>query len=258
MPPEQLLKLRHYKQVLERMIPYLTVPKERIPRSFDQDTVVVFEKQIVNIVETFKRRRGTVQQQSVQPPQEQAPQQQNGESAAQPHAPGTVQVSNMNPSQQSVVFSMQPSQQSVVISMQPSHQSVVISVQPSAVSPMQQSDVGNQQPQNNVNPLQNCSSSTLQRNALNSLQPSSTTLAHQPSVAKNWQQQSCTKWIRSILPAYSQTILIFLWLLIIVLYFTKLNGSCRTTLSQLDWKVIDRHQRPACYVLRQNRTPPTL
>jgi PAX-interacting protein 1 len=57
MPPEQLQKLKHYKDVLQRMIPYLTVPKERVPREFNLDKVEAFEKQIVNIMETFKRRR---------------------------------------------------------------------------------------------------------------------------------------------------------------------------------------------------------
>lgn len=57
MPAEQLQKLKHYKDVLHRMIPYLRVPKDRVPKEFNQDKVDAFEKQIVNIMETFKKRR---------------------------------------------------------------------------------------------------------------------------------------------------------------------------------------------------------
>jgi len=57
MPAEQLQKLKHYKDVLHRMIPYLRVPQERVPKEFNIDKVEAFEKQIKNIMETFKRRR---------------------------------------------------------------------------------------------------------------------------------------------------------------------------------------------------------
>jgi len=57
MPAEQLQKLKHYKDVLHRMIPYLRVPEERVPKEFNIDKVEAFEKQIKNIMETFKRRR---------------------------------------------------------------------------------------------------------------------------------------------------------------------------------------------------------
>jgi PAX-interacting protein 1 len=57
MPAEQLQKLKHYKDVLHRMIPYLRVPQERVPKEFNMDKVEAFEKQIKNIMETFKRRR---------------------------------------------------------------------------------------------------------------------------------------------------------------------------------------------------------
>ncbi|KAG0588022.1 hypothetical protein KC19_2G209200 [Ceratodon purpureus] len=57
MPAEQLQKLKHYKDVLHRMIPYLRVPQDRVPKEFNIDKVDAFEKQIVNIMETFKRRR---------------------------------------------------------------------------------------------------------------------------------------------------------------------------------------------------------
>ena len=70
MPAEQLQKLKHYKDVLHRMIPYLRVPKERVPKEFNQDKVDAFEKQIVNIMETFKKRRQT---QATGPPGPAAP-----------------------------------------------------------------------------------------------------------------------------------------------------------------------------------------
>ena len=70
MPAEQLQKLKHYKDVLHRMIPYLRVSKERVPKEFNQDKVHAFEKQIVNIMETFKKRRQT---QATGPPGPAAP-----------------------------------------------------------------------------------------------------------------------------------------------------------------------------------------
>jgi len=57
MAAEQLQKLKHYKDVLHRMIPYLRVPQDRVPKEFNIDKVDAFEKQIFNIMETFKRRR---------------------------------------------------------------------------------------------------------------------------------------------------------------------------------------------------------
>ncbi|KAG0558130.1 hypothetical protein M758_10G006100 [Ceratodon purpureus] len=57
MPAEQLQKLKHYKDVLHRMIPYLRVPQDRVPAEFNRDKVDAFEKQIKNIMETFQRRR---------------------------------------------------------------------------------------------------------------------------------------------------------------------------------------------------------
>lgn len=57
MAAEQLQKLKHYKDVLHRMIPYLRVPQDRVPKEFNKEKVDAFEKQIVNIMETFKRRR---------------------------------------------------------------------------------------------------------------------------------------------------------------------------------------------------------
>jgi PAX-interacting protein 1 len=61
MPAEQLQKLKHYKDVLHRMIPYLRVPKEKVPKEFNLDKVEAFEKQIVSIMETFKKRRQPAQ-----------------------------------------------------------------------------------------------------------------------------------------------------------------------------------------------------
>ena len=59
MPAEQLQKLKHYKDVLHRMIPYLRVPKERVPKEFNMEKVEAFEKQITSIMDTFKRRRNS-------------------------------------------------------------------------------------------------------------------------------------------------------------------------------------------------------
>ena len=48
---EVLQECRH------RMIPYLRASKERIPLKFNLDKMAAFEEQIVNIMETFKKRR---------------------------------------------------------------------------------------------------------------------------------------------------------------------------------------------------------
>lgn len=56
-PEEQLQKLTHYKNVVGRMIPYLTASKGSLPKEFKQDKAEAFEKLIVRIMETFKSRQ---------------------------------------------------------------------------------------------------------------------------------------------------------------------------------------------------------
>lgn len=89
MPAEQLQKLKHYKDVLHRMIPYLRVPKEKVPKEFNQDKVEAFEKQIVNIMETFKKRRQT---QPALPNGAAAPLQQPAQGPGQPQAAPAQQL----------------------------------------------------------------------------------------------------------------------------------------------------------------------
>ncbi|KAL3686166.1 hypothetical protein R1sor_004188 [Riccia sorocarpa] len=55
--PGQLSKLKQYKEVLYRIIPYLTVPKEKIPKEFNLEKAQLLENEIVRIVNTFQRRR---------------------------------------------------------------------------------------------------------------------------------------------------------------------------------------------------------
>lgn len=56
MEAEQLRKLKHYKAVLRRMIPYLRVSEDRLPKEFNKEKAEAFEKQIVMIYETFRKR----------------------------------------------------------------------------------------------------------------------------------------------------------------------------------------------------------
>lgn len=57
MAAEQLQKLKQYNNLLYRMIPYLRLPQDRVPKEFNKDKVDAFEKQIVNIMETYRRSR---------------------------------------------------------------------------------------------------------------------------------------------------------------------------------------------------------
>ncbi|KAG6543617.1 hypothetical protein Mapa_014980 [Marchantia paleacea] len=56
---EHVLKLQHYKEVVHRALTYLRVTRERLPLEFNQDILEVFGKQIVMIIETFKRKPDT-------------------------------------------------------------------------------------------------------------------------------------------------------------------------------------------------------
>jgi PAX-interacting protein 1 len=96
MPAEQLQKLKHYKDVLHRMIPYLRVPKEKVPKEFNLDKVEAFEKQIVSIMETFKKRR--------QPAQ---PSLSGGPASSAQSQPGAPANSGQSQQQQQTVVSQQ-------------------------------------------------------------------------------------------------------------------------------------------------------
>ncbi|BBM97101.1 hypothetical protein MPTK1_1g03020 [Marchantia polymorpha subsp. ruderalis] len=56
---EHVLKLHHYKEVVHRALTYLRVTRERLPLEFNQEILEVFGKQIVMIIETFKRKPDT-------------------------------------------------------------------------------------------------------------------------------------------------------------------------------------------------------
>ncbi|GJP67384.1 hypothetical protein CLOP_g24203, partial [Closterium sp. NIES-67] len=55
--PEQWERLKHYKDILYRIIPYLSVPRDKVPPQFTIEKVEQLEGQINLILDTFKRRR---------------------------------------------------------------------------------------------------------------------------------------------------------------------------------------------------------
>lgn len=66
MAPDLLKKLEFYKTVLQRVMAYLQVEKDSIPRRFKEDKVDAFEKQIQAILKAFKQRQSASQQQQGQ------------------------------------------------------------------------------------------------------------------------------------------------------------------------------------------------
>ncbi|GJP36278.1 hypothetical protein CLOM_g20806 [Closterium sp. NIES-68] len=56
--PEQWERLKQYKDILYRIIPYLSVPRDKVPSQFTIEKVEQLERQINQILDTFKRRRG--------------------------------------------------------------------------------------------------------------------------------------------------------------------------------------------------------
>lgn len=52
---EQLKKVRGYEEVLHRIVSYLIVTKERLPRGFNQARLEALEKSILSVVDDFRR-----------------------------------------------------------------------------------------------------------------------------------------------------------------------------------------------------------
>ena len=77
MPKDQLMKLQQYSDVLQRMIPYLSVTRDKVPPQFTLEKVGLFERQINQILETFKRRRNMQMAQQQQQERQQQLLQQN-------------------------------------------------------------------------------------------------------------------------------------------------------------------------------------
>eukprot|EP01018_Ginkgo_biloba_P012217 Gb_25435 [translate_table: standard] len=196
MAHDQLEKLKHYKNTLQRMMSYFQVQKSRIPPGFMEDKVDAFEKQILTILNSFKQRKSAPQQQQgqqqLQPqpgsqvqsmqqqPQPQVSQMQQQEKHAnqlqqmniqasvtsmQPNGVTSMQHGSMPLLQQTGI---QTTQQNIRSAMQPGAN--LSSTQGTGVGALQQNSVNALQ-QNNINPLQQ-NNVTLQQNNINSLQQS--------------------------------------------------------------------------------------
>lgn len=165
MPPDQLHKLKHYKDVLHRMIPYLTVSKERVPREFNQDKVEAFEKQIVNIMETFKRRK--------QPPQPALPPQQQGGQAPPPAQQQLLSQIQQQDNKHVQKMPVTGVGQSTVSALQPNSLATNLgpTLQQSGIPPLQQNGANSGQP----------TATSMQSNSLRSPQQGGVT-----SLPANW------------------------------------------------------------------------
>lgn len=57
MPRKQLVQLKHHMDALGLIVQFLRLEKNKLPNFFNQDAVDALEKKIVNIFETFRKRR---------------------------------------------------------------------------------------------------------------------------------------------------------------------------------------------------------
>eukprot|EP00897_Mesotaenium_endlicherianum_P004537 jgi/Mesen1/4110/ME000216S03361 len=55
--PEQMQKLNHYKDVIYKIMPYLTAQREKLPAGFDVQRMQNLEKQVVALFEPQRRKR---------------------------------------------------------------------------------------------------------------------------------------------------------------------------------------------------------
>ncbi|KAM2056367.1 hypothetical protein ACFX16_029181 [Malus domestica] len=214
--PGQLEKLKMFKTMLERLISVLQISKNRISPGL-KDKLGLYEKQIVNFINTNRpRKQGPPLQQgqlppphmhSMQQPQSQIPQVQSHENQMNPQlqtmnlqgSVPTMQQNNMTSLQQnsmSSISGLSTSQQNMMNSLQPSTN--LDSGQGNALNSLQQVLLGsNQQTPVNVSQQVNMNSnamssqsgvSKLQSN-INSLQSNSGMLQHQQIEQQKLQNQ---------------------------------------------------------------------
>ncbi|KVH89839.1 Coactivator CBP, KIX domain-containing protein [Cynara cardunculus var. scolymus] len=151
---EQVEKLKMIKHVLERCMAFVQVPKSNITPNY-KEKLGIYEKQIVNIISTHKRKPGV-------PPQQ-----------AQPLPPPHIHLTQEN--------QMNPQMQSMNL------QNNMGSLQHNSVLPSnaQQNMMSATQPTSNLDPGQNSTMNSLNINPLSSqggmgmLQPNSSILQHQ-------------------------------------------------------------------------------
>ncbi|GKB94311.1 hypothetical protein Tco_0980448, partial [Tanacetum coccineum] len=184
---EQLEKLKVFKNMLERFMAFLQIPKQSILANY-KDKLGTYEKQIVNVINSNRRKPGAPQQQGqALPPQHMQSQQSHDNQMSSQMQTGNMQGSmggmqqnNMGSMQQNSVSSLQGSsnpQQNMMNSMQPS--SNLDQVQNSSMNSLQQVSGGSLQQnavsgaqQVNINPMASHS-------GMGTLQPNSNMLQHQ-------------------------------------------------------------------------------
>ncbi|KAJ7570704.1 hypothetical protein O6H91_01G132400 [Diphasiastrum complanatum] len=192
MPIEQLQKLTHYKDVLHRMIPYLSAPKGSLPKEFKQDKLEAFEKQIVGIMETFKRRKLPQQQMMPQQAPQTMPPTQNGNKVQSLQQQQQI----MSHMQQQEKHAQQLQQLGVPSSGTTSQSSSITSLQANALpnlqhsmmSMLQQSGMGTVQG-NPVNSLQVSGLGSLQQTGINSLSQTAPNTLQQQVLKQQQEQQ---------------------------------------------------------------------
>eukprot|EP00249_Psilotum_nudum_P006630 c19944_g1_i1 orf=270-1295(+) len=108
LPADQLTKLKHYKDLLQRIIPYLTVTKENIPKDLNQVRVDALEKHVIQLMEILKRTRAPAQQQGSQDQQQAQQKQQQLKEHEQKLKSGDQQAVSPQQQQQTVSQIQQP------------------------------------------------------------------------------------------------------------------------------------------------------
>ncbi|KAI3692446.1 hypothetical protein L6452_32262 [Arctium lappa] len=197
---EQLEKLKVFKNMLERFMAFLQIPKHNILANY-KDKLGTYEKQIVNVINSNRRKPAAAQQQTqaLPPPHlpsVQQPQQTHSQlTQVQPHesqmnsqmqtvnlqgSMAAMQQNNMGTLQQNSVSSVpgaSNAQQNMMSSIQPNsnldqgQNSTMNSLQQVSGGSLQQNAVSGPQ-QGNINPLSSHS-------GMGTLQPNSTMLQHQ-------------------------------------------------------------------------------
>ncbi|KAI3872343.1 hypothetical protein MKX03_019610 [Papaver bracteatum] len=179
---EQHERLQIFKNVLDRMIGFLNLPKSSMIPSL-KDKLALYEKQILNILNSNGPRKSDPVQQQIQPTggqslsiqqrqlqqqqqqqqQEKEPQQQQLQQQNQPQQQQQQQIQSENPLLQQYENQMNSHMQPTIL------QNSVLSTQPTAVTSMNHGSL----PPNHVGV------STAQSNLLNSLQPGSIMMSGQ-------------------------------------------------------------------------------
>ncbi|XP_076952488.1 mediator of RNA polymerase II transcription subunit 15a-like [Bidens hawaiensis] len=168
---EQLEKLKVFKNMLERFMQFLQIPKQGILANY-KDKLGTYEKQIINVINSNRRKPAPPQQQAQALP---PPHMQSMQQSQQTHSQLTQVQSHEN--QMNLQGSMAPMQPNNMGNMQQNP-----SVSLSGVSNGQQNMMSSIQPGSNLDPGQNNNMNSLQQVSSGSLQQNAVSGAQQVNI----------------------------------------------------------------------------